>query len=76
MDARFCQGPDFLCRCLLRPADALLEAGTRWRGVTATGCRGGPGGRQGGPGGGEAHCSSHSDFESDGGGEKNFFKEN
>ena len=24
----------------------------------------------------EAHCSSHSDFESDGGGEKNFFKEN
>ena len=26
--------------------------------------------------GGEAHCSSHSDFESDGGGEKNFYKEN
>ena len=24
----------------------------------------------------EAHCSSHSDFESDGGGENNFFKEN
>ena len=27
-------------------------------------------------GGREAHCSSHSDFESDGGGEKNFYKEN
>ena len=37
------------------------------------------GGSQGRPGGGEAreaHCSSHSDFESDGGGEKNFYKEN
>ena len=48
----FCQGADFFCWCHLRPVDAWFEA-TRWRWVTAAGCRPGRGGgRWGGEGAG------------------------